>query len=65
MGSRPCQDPKQPAAQFGFYFEATLLKDENLIDKTPTRADITANARSAKKLKAEKVVEPVTTPEAE
>lgn len=58
-------DPKQPAGQFGFYFEAHLLKDEKLIDKSPTRADITANARSAKKVKAEaKAAEVEAAPEA-
>lgn len=46
-------DPLTPAGQYGHYYEATVLKDENSIDTSPTRADIAANARSAKKLKAE------------
>ena len=46
--------PTFTADQYGYLYEAHLVKDDSLIDKTPTRADILANARSAKKLKAEK-----------
>lgn len=46
-------DEQNPAGMYGFHFEVHLLKDEKLIDKSPTRADLAANARSAKKLKAE------------
>lgn len=46
-------DEQNPAGLFGFYHEVHMLKDEALIDKSPTRADLAANARSAKKLKAE------------
>jgi hypothetical protein len=50
-------DPSFPGDVYGYLYEVHLLKDESLIDKTPTRADILANARSAKKLKAEKPAE--------
>jgi hypothetical protein len=53
-------DEKIPPDQYGYIYEAHFLKDENLIDKTPTRADILANARSAKKLKAAAPAETVT-----
>ena len=52
-------DPTVPADQYGYIYEAHLVMDESLIDKTPTRADILANARSAKKIKAEKPADSV------
>lgn len=56
-------DPAQAPDQYGYIYEAHMVKDESKIDKTPTRADILANARSAKKLKADKPVEaPVEAP---
>lgn len=47
-------DPSLSPDQYGYIYEAHMVKDESKIDKTPTRADILANARSAKKLKADK-----------
>lgn len=44
-----------PVGQYGYLYEAHMVKDTSLIDATPTRADILANARSAKKLKAQAV----------
>lgn len=46
-------DPQFPGDLYGYLYEVHLLKDDSLIDKSPTRADILANARSAKKLKAQ------------
>lgn len=50
-------DPALSPDQYGYIYEAHMVKDESLIDKSPTRADILANARSAKKLKADKPAE--------
>lgn len=46
-------DEQNPVGIYGFHFEAHLLKDESLISKKISAADNAANARSAKKLKAE------------
>lgn len=56
-------DPQIPPDQYGYLYEAHFLKDESLIDKTPTRADILANARSAKKVKAQAETAAVETPQ--
>ncbi len=46
-------DPANEPALLGWCYEVVMLKDADAIDKTPTRADIAANARSAKKIKSE------------
>ena len=51
-------DPTTVPGMYGFLYEAQMRKDSALIDNSPTRADILANARSAKKIKAEKAAEP-------
>ena len=43
-------DEDQPAGQYGWMWEVWLKRDAEVVDK-PTRADILANARSAKKNK--------------
>ena len=50
-------DEDQPAGLYGWMYEVWLKRDAEVVDK-PTRADILANARSAKKTKVT-AVEPI------
>ena len=55
-------DTSEPAGMYGWMYEVWLKRDETIVDK-PTRADILANARSAKKIKAVSAVEQVPVPD--